>query len=192
MFNKPQHLIFEGVELAGKSFLMNEIYNILEPTLSSANPRLLDGCHWFNCDVGVFGSPAGKKLIKNYLKIAQDLKNKHLLFEKFHIADQVYNELYNQKKINYQGIEKKLKKLNFKIIFLYINEDERLFNKRLDDRLKIYPHYQRIAGKFADYIKQQRLFKYYIKKSRLPVLEINSSLLPNENIIKEITSWLTK
>lgn len=71
---KPQHLIFEGVELAGKSFIMSQIYNFLEPTLSSKNKHILDGCHWFNCDVGVFGGPEGKSLIKNYLKIAQDLK----------------------------------------------------------------------------------------------------------------------
>lgn len=189
---KPQHLIFEGVELAGKSFIMSQIYNFLEPTLSSKNKHILDGCHWFNCDVGVFGGPEGKSLIKNYLKIAQDLKNKHLLFEKFHIADQVYNKLYNHKEIDYQKIEKKLKELNFKIIFLHINKSRDLFSKRLSDRLKIYPHYKRIASTFPEYIKQQKLFETYIEESSLPVLKINSSILPNDNIIKEIISWLKK
>lgn len=189
---KPQHLIFEGVELAGKSFIISQIYNFLEPTLSSKNKHILDGCHWFNCDVGVFGGPEGKSLIKNYLKIAQDLKNKHLLFEKFHIADQVYNKLYNHKEIDYQKIEKKLKELNFKIIFLHINKSRDLFSKRLSDRLKIYPHYKRIASTFPEYIKQQKLFETYIEESSLPVLKINSSILPNDNIIKEIISWLKK
>ncbi len=192
MKTNPQHLIFEGVELAGKSFIMSQIYNFLEPTLSSKNKHILDGCHWFNCDVGVFGGPKGKNLIENYLKIARDLKNKHLLFEKFHIADQVYNNLYNHKEINYQGIEKKLKKLDFKIIFLHINKNRDLFSKRLSDRLKIYPHYKRIANTFPEYIKQQELFETYIQKTSLPVLKINSSVLPNNNIIKEIILWLKK
>jgi len=192
MQKKPQHLIFEGVELAGKSFIISQIYNLLEPTLSSANPRLLDGCHWFNCDVGVFGAPEGKDVIKNYLKIAKNLKHKHLIFEKFHIADQVYNKIYNNKDINYNGVEKKLKKLEFKIIFLHINEDEELFKKRLQDRLNLYPHYERIAGTPKDYIKQQKIFAEYIKKSNLPTLTVNSSLLPDEKIIKQIMSWLEK
>ena len=60
------HLIFEGAELAGKSWIMSQVYNHLEPKYNS-NQGLLDGCHWFNCDVGVFGSEHGRRVIGQYL-----------------------------------------------------------------------------------------------------------------------------
>lgn len=74
------HIIFEGAELAGKSWLMSQIYNYLEPKYNSGG-YLLDGCHWFNCDVGVYGTKHGRPIIKSYLKIFKELKNSNLLIE---------------------------------------------------------------------------------------------------------------
>ena len=79
---KPHHLIFEGAELSGKSWLMSQIYDQLEPKYNK-NGYLLDGCHWFNCDVGVYGLEYGKPIVKSYLKIFTELKNSNLLVENF-------------------------------------------------------------------------------------------------------------
>lgn len=190
--NKPFHIIVEGVELAGKSFVMHELYSQLEPTLSSQQPFLLDGCHWFNCDVGVWGTDRGTKIISSYIDIAETLHDKHLLFEKFHIADQVYNHLYQNKQVSYTDTEERLSALAFVIVFLTIAEDEKLLAKRLKDRIALYPHYERIAQQPKQYIEQQKLFKHYIAKSSLPTLQLDSTTLPNPSIIEDILTWLNK
>ena len=57
-----QHLIFEGAELSGKSWVMAQIYKRLEPA-GATSSDVLNGCYWFNCDLGFFGTaPAGKIL----------------------------------------------------------------------------------------------------------------------------------
>lgn len=184
----PYHLIFEGCELVGKSFIMSRVYNHLE-TKSSSSKNLLNGCHWINCDIGVFGGPQGKAMINQYINILKILKNKNVILEKFHISDIVYQKMYNNKNINYKPEEKKLKFLNVKLIFLKVEPSEKLFAARLKDRISLYPHYKRIAKPPAWYIKQQEEYSREIKKTKLPYLEIDTTKLPNNNWEK-IISWL--
>lgn len=185
------HLIFEGAELTGKSFIISQVYNFLEKKYSSTTySYLLDGCLWINADIGIFGTPNGKKMINNYINQTKILNNYNIIFEKFYITDQVYSLLYRKKKINYKNIEKKLKKLNFKIIYLTISPDKQLIAKRLKERLKLYPHYNRIKQSAGQYIQQQKLYEKIIQKTTLPVLKIDSSILPNDKIINQILKWL--
>lgn len=187
----PHHLIFEGAELTGKSFVISQIYNWLEKKYSSKNfPYLLDGCFWLNSDVGTFGLPEGKKLISNYVSLAENLKKYNLIFEKLHITDQVYSWLYRKKTVNYQAVEKKLAQLNFRIIFLEIDEEEKIFAQRLPARIKLHPHYQRICQSPRDYLRQQLEYKKFISKTNLPVLKINTTKLPNKFAIDTILKWL--
>src|SRR5512145_322970 len=72
------HLIFEGAELSGKSWLMSQIYDRLEPKYNR-NKNILDGCHWFNCDVGVYGTEHGKPVIEHFCRIFAELQDKNLL-----------------------------------------------------------------------------------------------------------------
>ena len=51
---KNNHLIFEGCELVGKSYLISKIYDFLEKKYNK-NKNILDGCHWINSDIGIFG-----------------------------------------------------------------------------------------------------------------------------------------
>lgn len=188
---QPYHLIFEGAELTGKSYLINQIYNHLEKKYSSSKfPNLLDGCHWFNCDIGIFGSNYGQSILQYYLEIAMVLKERNVIFEKFHITDQVYNSLYNHNIVDYKQVEKNLKALNFKIIFLQVKDDKEIFADRLKSRLDLYSHYERIAQKPADYLRQQAEYKKFIAKSSLPILTVDSSKLPNQKIINKILTWI--
>lgn len=182
------HLIFEGAELAGKSWLMSRVYNYLEPKYNQ-NKVILDGCHWFNCDVGIFGTNHGKKVIENYLKIFKELKNKNLLIEKFCLSDLVYSRLHRNKEINYQKIENELEKLNFKIILVTFPENIKLLEDRIRDRLNLYPHYERILRNPSWYIKQQKEYLKAIKESRLPKLIINTNKLPDERLVQKILKW---
>ncbi|MFH1610325.1 MAG: hypothetical protein ABIA91_00355 [Patescibacteria group bacterium] len=114
MKNKKHHIVFEGTELVGKSFLISKIYNYLEKKYNT-NPKVLNGCHWFNCDVGVFGTKEGKSVINKYIEILEILKNKNVIFEKLHVTDNVYNK----KKNRLFKRRTKIKKTKHKIDFNY-------------------------------------------------------------------------
>lgn len=182
------HLIFEGCELAGKSYLMAQIYDYLEKKYNQ-NKNLLDGCHWINCDVGVFGTSNGKFFIDKYIEILKKLKDKNVIFEKFHISDAVYQKIYNDKTVDYKKEEKLLLSLGAKIIFLKVEPSEELFAQRLKDRLSLYPHYERIAKKPQWYINQQKEYLKIIQKTKLPYLEIDTTKLPTNNW-KKILTWI--
>lgn len=185
------HLIFEGAELAGKSWLMSRIYDYLESKYNSGG-YLLDGCHWFNCDVGVYGTAHGRPIIELYLKIFNKLKNSNLLIEKFHLSDIIYNRLYRKQEINYKKIEKQLKELGFKIILITLPPDEKIIRDRLNDRLKLYPNYKKIMHKPSWYIKQQEEYLKEVKKSSLPYLIIETNKLPDDNLTNKILIWLNE
>jgi len=186
---KPHHLIFEGAELAGKSWLMSRIYDYLEPKYNQSG-YLLDGCHWFNCDVGVYGSKHGKPIINSYLKIFAELKSNNLLIEKFYLSDLIYNRLHRQKEVDYKNIKQRLKKFNFKIILITFSPDEKIIKARIKDRLKLYPHYEKILHEPKWYIKQQEEYLKEIKKTGLPYLIIETKKLPDNNLTKKILKWI--
>lgn len=190
MKNKQQHIIFEGAEMVGKSFLMAQIYDYLEKKHNTSK-KILNGCHWFNCDVGVFGSNEGKKIIDVYIKIAKILKNKNVLFEKFHLTDQVYNELYNSKKIDYKKQEKELKKINTKIVLITV-KDKTIFNERIANRLKNVPHYSRIVQTAENYWQQQEKYLELIKKSKLEYLILDLSTPMNKKFVQRQINKILK
>ena len=107
-----QHLIFEGAELSGKSWVMAQIYKRLEPA-GATSSDVLNGCYWFNCDLGFFGTAPAGKILKNYLKIFKTLKDKNIILEKFQVSAAVYGDLYDSPLNHFKKIEKRLKKLNF-------------------------------------------------------------------------------
>lgn len=186
---KPTHLIFEGAELSGKSWLMSQIYDFLEPKYNE-NKVILDGCHWFNCDVGVYGTKHGKSVIQHYCKILDELKNKNILLEKFFISDVVYNRLHRNVEINYSAVERFLKKNNFKIVLCVFPENERLLKNRIKDRLNLYPHYERILQKPSWYTKQQKEYLKEIKKISLPYLVLEAKKFPDFGLVDEILGWV--
>lgn len=186
----PQHkIIFEGAELTGKSYLLSQIYEQIEPKYNSGG-RILDGCHWFNCDVGIFGTAWGAAAIDKYLDLVEVLAESNVMLEKFHLTEAVYQKIYNNHDFDFSRIEKRLKILGTKIIMVTFDEDEALLAKRLADRLKLYPHYSRIAQKPLDYIHQQRVYLELLKKSQLEHLIVNASELPNPPLVKMILKFL--
>ncbi|MBU1164549.1 hypothetical protein KKA15_03235 [Patescibacteria group bacterium] len=182
------HLIFEGAELAGKSYLMAPVYNFLEEKYNQ-NKVVLDGCHWFNSDVGIFGTTYGKPCIEKYTEMLSLLKDKNILFEKFHISDIVYNRLHNNIELDYSKTETKLKNLNTKIILCTYTEDEKLISERIKDRLNLYPHYKRILHDPKWYIQQQQQYIEEVKKSQLPYKIIDLTKIPNQKY-KDVLKWI--
>ena len=87
-------------------------------------------------------------------------------------------------------IEKQLQELGFKIILLTFPEDEELIQKRLADRLRLYPNYKRIAKTPNFYIEQQRLYKKYLAASPLDHLVLEADRFPNQSIVDQIKDWI--
>lgn len=183
------HLIFEGAELAGKSWLMSQLYDHLEPKYNQ-NKNLLDGCHWFNCDIGFYGTGHGYPIINHYLNIFAELKDKNILVEKLHLSDIVYNRLHRSTEIDYSGTEKILLAQGFKIILICLPEDEETIKKRIEDRLRIYPHYEKILREPNWYITQQQEYRKEIQKSLLPHLILETNALPDKSLDAKILEWL--
>lgn len=185
------HLIFEGAELVGKSSLMQELYNVLEPRYEKT-PGLLDGCHWFNCDVGIFGTPSGRPVIEHYTEIIQTLRERNLLLEKFHISDLVYHELLRAPLPDYRDVEQRLLALDVRLIFCTIEESEALIEQRLRDRLRLYPHYQRILRDPQSYLQQQRVYARAVHASALPTLTVDLTHMPPIAARDNILTWLNE
>ncbi len=183
------HLIFEGAELSGKSWIMSQVYEYLEEK-NNTSQDVMNGCHWFNCDNAVFGSEKGKFVIEQYLNIFTELKERNLILEKFHISDVVYNRMYNNKEINYKTLENELKLLNFKIVFIKFPEKTEVLEKRIEDRLNLYPHYRRILKTSEWYISQQQEYEKEIKRSILDSITIETDKLPDLDVIEKIKNWV--
>lgn len=182
-------IIFEGAELAGKSWLMSQVYDHLEPKYNQ-NGLLLNGCHWFNSDVGVYGSEHGLPIINHYIKIFKELRERNILVEKLHISDIVYNRLHRKTEIDYFKEEQSLHELNFKMILITFPEDEKLIEKRIRDRLNLYPHYERILQNPGWYIAQQREYKKELEKTLIPHLVIETNQLPDQSLVDKILTWI--
>ncbi|MFA5183932.1 MAG: hypothetical protein WC456_00215 [Patescibacteria group bacterium] len=183
------HLIFEGAELAGKSWVMSQIYHDLEPR-AAASANVLDGCYWLNCDLGFFGTELAAPMVQNYLEIFRTLHGKNLLIEKFSLSAQVYSELYGAGSIDRPAIEKELGKSGFRTILLTFPEDQALIQDRLDDRLRLYPDYRRIAKAPEFYIRQQRLYLERAKDSFLDYLVLEVEKFPDERAVAQIKAWI--
>jgi len=182
-------IIFEGPELSGKSWLMSQVYDFLEPKYNSNN-KILNGCHWFNCDVGVFGTEYGQKVLLQYLSLLKILASKNVILEKFHLTEAVYQKLYQRKNFNFKNIEEKLQSLEAKIILILLPENIKLIKARIQDRLNLYPHYQRILQKPEFYLQQQEYYLNFIKKSKLDYLIIETQYLPDTALVKKIIHFL--
>jgi len=187
--NPKHNIIFEGAELSGKSYLMSQVFDFLEPKYNSGG-KIMDGCHWFNCDVGIFGTKHGEIALNKYLELLEEINDTNVMVEKFHLTEAVYQKLYHNTIFDYSNIEKRLKDINAKIILVTFDEDEELLDNRLKDRLNLYPHYSRIAQKPKEYIKQQQEYLKLIEKSNLDYIVVNASVLPNKNLVEDILKFL--
>jgi hypothetical protein len=188
---KPTHLIFEGADLAGKSWLMSRIYDYLEPKYNQSK-FVLDGCHWFNCDNGIFGTEYGAAAIASYLGVFEVMRDKNIIVEKFHLADIVLSRMFRRSEEDRDMVGQALKGLGFKLVLVTFKEDQGLIEQRIKDRLKLYPHYKRIQQEPGWYMRQQHEYIKEAERSPLPFLKVKTDKLPDERPVEEILSWIRK
>lgn len=182
----PHHLIFEGAELTGKTYLIHEVWKKLEARYHSGKGTL-DGCIWFNADVGLYGTRDGWPLVESYLKIAKMLSHRNIIFEKLHLTQYLYSSDKDLSK--FRAIDNQLVELNFKIVLTISPENEKVFSQRLIDRLHGDSPYKRIAHSPSWYLKKQQEYQKLLKESQLPHLTVENQEFPNNNY-QAVLNWL--
>lgn len=175
--------------MSGKSWIMSQIYNYLEPKYNQGK-GVMDGCHWFNADNGVFGTDNSRGVLEGYLKIFEALNNRNIIVEKFFLADKIYHRLHHNQEFEYDDIENRLIEMNFKTVFITFPEDVDILKKRIQDRLNLYPHYASILQDPEWYIRQQQEYRREIEKSRLPHFIAETNVLPDDGLIQRILEWV--
>ncbi|MDP3962911.1 MAG: hypothetical protein Q8Q39_00215 [bacterium] len=180
------HLIFEGAELTGKSSTIHGVWDFLEQKYNSGS-GIMDGCVWFNADVGIFGTPDGPGLIGSYLNAIRKLAHKNIILEKFHLTDLVYSAGAHARA--FARAERVLRDLDFKIILTEGADDAELFARRLCERIGSMQSYARVARSPQEYVRMQGVYRSYLRKSSLPHLVVDNTILPNENHAR-ILKWL--
>ncbi len=189
MKNKNQLIIFEGVELAGKSWLMHQIYDVLERE-NNKSGKVLDGCAWINADVGVFGTDVGKRYIEKKIELLKEINDRPVLVEKFFISDKVYNLVHNGRLLDYSAVEEELVDMGAKLVLVDVKSDRELFEKRLAERLVGVPHYRRVAKDVDWYLKVKDEYEKEFEASKLDKMRVDLSEIPNDYSVGEVLGWI--
>ncbi len=166
---------------------MSQVYPKLEKT-NQTSPDFMDGCFWFNCDLGFFGGEYGESMIHKYLEMVEILQDKPILLEKFHLTDLVYRKQHSRTVPDYSQVETSLLALDFGVVLTTFPENPSVLEKRLEDRMALYPHYQRVAKDPSFYIDQQALYREIVNQSALSHIEIELKDFSPEEVSK-VLAW---
>ena len=179
-------LIFEGAELVGKSTLTAATYQRLVHAYTSSN-EILDGCYYLYCDIGIFSTSLAREYIFHMAKIIELMKERNVVLDKFHLADEVYQKEYRGKTVSHQWVEDQiLRPLGTRMILITVSEDH--LEQRLQERLKSDPHYALIKKPFDFYKRMQERYLQAIQHTTLDWLLVDGAMPPEENVTR-ILAW---
>ena len=179
-------LIFEGAELVGKSTLTSATYQRLVHAYTSSN-EILDGCYYLYCDIGIFSTPLARDYIFHMAKIVELMKQRNVVLDKFHLADEVYQQEYRGKTVSHRWVEDEiLRPLGTRMILVTVSEEH--LEERLQQRLRSDPHYALIKKKFDFYKRMQERYLQAIQHTTLEWLMVDGAIPPEENVTR-ILSW---
>ena len=109
------------------------------------------------------------------------------IIDRFHLSTQLYQQQFFGRKINFEWLEDRLKKLDFRLIFLSRSEES--FESALKKRLQV-------SGNPAQYkdlnvfIDEQETFRKLIQKSTLRKYEVDISDNQVDQAVGKIADWL--
>jgi Thymidylate kinase len=178
-------LIFDGAELAGKSTLTAAMYQRIVHAYTSSD-EILDGCYYLYCDIGIFSTPLARDYIFHMAKIVELMKQRNVVMDKFHLADEVYQQEYRGKTVSHRWVEEEiLQPLGTRLILVTVSEEH--LEQRLQQRLKSDPHYALIQKPFEFYRRMQERYLQAIQHTTLEWLQVDGSLPPEENVTRVLT-----
>lgn len=179
-------LIFEGAELVGKSTLTSAMYQKLVHAYTTSN-EILDGCYYLYCDIGIFSTPLARDYIYHMAKIVELMKQRNVVLDKFHLADEVYQLEYRDNEVSHRWVEEEiLRPLDVRMILVTVSEEH--LEQRLQQRLQSDPHYTLIQKPFDFYKRMQERYLQAIQHTTLEWLQVDGSVPPAENV-NRILAW---
>jgi len=109
------------------------------------------------------------------------------IIDRFHLSTQLYQQQFFGRKINFDWLEARLKKLDFRLIFLSRSAES--FEAALKKRLQV-------SGNPAQYkdlnvfIHEQEVYRKLIQKSVLRTCEVDISDNQTDRAVDRIADWL--
>jgi len=196
--NIMPRVIIEGTRLTCKSDIAEKLTNNTRfqgPKKYRFHPGVISS-EW----VTISDKPWGRGLINFYpdeeniamrgydawVNLFERLPMCSWIIDRFHISTSVFQYITHNKTINFNWLERRLKKLNFIIVFCHRSSGT--FQSAREDRVKISenPHQYRDLNV---YIEEQYLYEEFIKKSIIPSIKVDVS---NNNIngaVNKILDW---
>lgn len=179
-------LIFEGAELVGKSTLTSAMYQKLVHAYTTSH-EILDGCYYLYCDIGIFSTPLARDYIFHMAKIVELMKQRNVVLDKFHLADEVYQLEYRDNEVSHRWVEEEiLRPLDVRMVLVTVSEEH--LEQRLQQRLQSDPHYALIQKPFDFYKRMQERYLQAIQHTTLEWLQVDGSVPPAENV-NRILTW---
>jgi hypothetical protein len=192
-------IILEGTRLTHKTdiaFALNEDPRIVGPRQYRYHSPLISAewCAFTNYPWGRglvnFASHEEEKAMETYrtwLHLMDLLRYYSWIVDRFHISTHVYQARINKKDYDFDWLEASLDDLGFHLVLCVRDPDS--FDRARDERINV-------SGKPSQYddlsvfIEEQEMIIDLVRRSRLPVLELN---VTDDDIVKAVNSiadWL--
>ena len=192
-------IILEGTRLTFKTeiaFALNEHARVVGPRKYRYHSPIISAewCAFTNFPWGRglinFESQEEERAMETYrtwIHLFELLPYYSWIIDRFHLSTQLYQQQFFGRKINFEWLEDRLKKLDFRLIFLSRSEES--FESALKKRLQV-------SGNPAQYkdlnvfIDEQETFRKLIQKSTLRKYEVDISDNQVDQAVGKIADWL--
>lgn len=133
--------------------------------------------------------PLAKETYETWVRLFELQRYYSWIVDRFHISTQAYQIANQNECMDFKEIEDRLFALNFRLVFLYRSPES--FAQARIERLKVSgnPSQYDDLGKF---IREQELLESLVDQSRLNKLKLNISSLTTEQIVRQISGWMSK
>jgi hypothetical protein len=192
-------IILEGTRLTFKTeiaFELNQHPKVVGPRKYRYHSPLISGewCAFTNYPWGrglINFEPQEEAMAMEtydaWLRVLELQKYYSWIIDRFHISTKMYQFQTYKKDYDFDWIEERLKKIGFCIVFLYRQEDS--FENARSERLKVSGNPSQYDN-MEFFIRDQNVMREMVRKSKLPVFEIDIS---NNDILiatNKIADWL--
>jgi len=192
-------IILEGTRLTFKTelaFTLNEHPKIVGPRKYRYHSPIISGewCAFTNFPWGRglinFNQDEESMAIETYatwMRLFELQRYYSWIVDRFHVSTIAYQKIYNNRDYDFSWLEKRLKRLNFRLIYCYRSPDS--FARAREQRLKVSGNPKQYDD-LNVFIAEQKVIEEIIDNSLLTVFKIDMSKNSVSDAADEIAAWL--
>jgi len=200
-FKMVPKIILEGTRLTFKTeiaFRLNEHTGIVGPRRYRYHSPLISGewCAYTNYPWGrglinfnLDEEALAMETFRTWLQLFELQRYYSWIIDRFHLSTQVYQSLYENRQYQFDWLEERLNRLNFRLVFLHRSPDS--FEAARVERLKVSGKPQQYDD-LQQFIREQEVFNQFLNQTRLPVLRIDISDNRLDEATERIADWMGK